>query len=56
MKLREDVYQRTVGLFYNPEELDALILSRVGEDSVLVATPAGREIGPLPFAHVELKD
>ena len=56
VKLREDVHAATVGLFYTAEELATLTLSKVGETSVLVRTTEGREIGPLPFAHVELEE
>ena len=52
--LRPDVYDSTVGLFYSEAELATLTLSKVGESSVLVVTAGGREIGPLPIAHVEL--
>ena len=54
VKLRADVHAATVGLFYSEEELATLTVSKVGESSVLVVTAGGREIGPLPFAHVEL--
>ena len=54
VKLRPDIHAKTVGLFYTDEELATLIVSKVGESSVLVRTAEGREIGPLPFAHVEL--
>lgn len=54
VKLRPDIHAKTVGLFYSDEELTTLTVVKVGESSVLVRTAEGREIGPLPFAHVEL--
>ena len=54
VNLRPDVYADTVGLFYAEDELASLTVAKVGESSVLLATAGGREIGPLPFAHVEL--
>jgi hypothetical protein len=56
VQLRVDIGDSMCGLFYTAEELSALTLSKVGESSVLVTTAGGREIGPLPFAHVELVD
>jgi hypothetical protein len=55
VRIRDDVRAKMVGLFYSEEELSCVRLVRVGEDSVLLAA-GGREIGPLPFAHVELVD
>ena len=54
VKLRPDIHAKTVGLFYTDEELATLIVSKVGESSVLVRTAEGREIGPLSFSQVEL--
>ena len=54
VQLRADIGDEMCGLFYSAEELSALTLSKVGESSVLLTTAGGREIGPLPFAHVEL--
>ena len=56
VKLRPDVHAETVGLFYAEDELASLTVAKVGESSVLLVTAGGREIGPLPFAHVELVD
>ena len=53
VRIRDDVRAKMVGLFYSEEELSCVRLVRVGEDSVLLAA-GGREIGPLPFAYVEL--
>ena len=55
VRIRDDVRAKMVRLFYSEEELSCVRLVRVGEDSVLLAA-GGREIGPLPFAHVELVD
>jgi hypothetical protein len=54
VKLRPDIHADTVGLFYAEDELASLTVAKVGESSVLLVTSGGREIGPLPFAHVEL--
>jgi len=54
VKLRPDIHADTVGLFYAEDELASLTVAKVGESSVLLVTAGGREIGPLPFAHVEL--
>ena len=56
VQLRVDIGDSMCGLFYTAEELSALTLAKVGESSVLLVTAGGREIGPLPFAHVELVD
>ena len=56
VQLRVDIGDEMCGLFYSAEELSNLTLSKVGESSALVMTAGGREIGPLPFAHVELVD
>ena len=56
VKLRPDIHADTVGLFYAEDELGGLTVAKVGESSVLLTTAGGREIGPLSFAHVELKD
>jgi hypothetical protein len=56
VQLRADIGDEMCGLFYSAEELSNLTLSKVGESSALVMTAGGREIGPLPFAHVELVD
>jgi len=55
VRIRDDVRAKMVGLFYTEEELSCVRLVQVGEESVLLAA-GGREIGPLPFAHVELVD
>ena len=52
VKLRPDIHADTVGLFYAEDELASLTVAKVGESSVLLVTAGGREIGPLPFAHV----
>ena len=52
VKLRPDVLAKNVGLFYAEDELASLTVAKVGESSVLLVTAGGREIGPLPFAHV----
>ena len=54
VKLRPDVLAKNVGLFYAEDELASLTVAKVGESSVLLVTAGGREIGPLPFAHVVL--
>ena len=56
VQLTDEWHDKLEGLFYSAEELATLTLSKVGESSVLVVTAGGREIGPLPFAHVELVD
>ena len=52
VKLRPDILAKTVDLFYTEADLEALTVMTVGENSVLLKTGSGREMGPLPFSHV----
>ena len=54
VQLRDDIHDGILDLFHSEEELASLTVAKVGESSVLLVTAGGRELGPLPFAHVEL--
>ena len=52
VKLRDDIHAKTVDLFHTADELATLTVVKVGESSVMLKTKEGREVGPLPLAHV----
>ena len=52
VKLRPDIHAKSVDLFHTAEELATLTVAKVGESSVMLITKEGREVGPLPLAHV----